>query len=271
MTEYRLPLGTARKLEMLGMAAGMECVVSFLDALEQYAEDGTLPEDLHPYVSVLLADVLPINEKARNKSNAGRLGGSKPEANSKQAASRSEANAKQTLSKSEANDKQEREDEEERREASPTPPTEREGEVEERDIYTPSVDISDDISPYGVCAEPKPSAPAPIPEPPVITFPLNDGTEFAVTQEYYAQLAELYPLPDTMQTLRNIRGWCLDNPKSRKTKSGAKRFVNAWFAREQDRGKRPASSDNRPHRPTPEEAYALPAINPWSITGGDSS
>ena len=39
-----------------------------------------------------------------------------------------------------------------------------------------------------------------------------------------------------MQELRKMRGWCEANPKKRKTKNGVKRFINAWLAKEQDRG-----------------------------------
>lgn len=71
--------------------------------------------------------------------------------------------------------------------------------------------------------------------PVVESIPLADGTEFAIRQRYVAELDRLYPGVEPMQTLREIRGWCLANPKNRKTRSGALRFVNAWFSREQNR------------------------------------
>lgn len=265
MNEYRLPIGTAQKLEMLGAAAGLECVISFLSALEQYAVYGNLPDDIHPFVGVLLGDVIPLNDKARKKAEAGKQGGSMRQANVKQTSSKSEADGKQTVSKPQANAKQERKDEREQKEIPPTPPKEREEKVEKKEGAA-SFDISDDISHSAVCAVTETSATTPQ-EPPVITLPLNDGSEFPITWAIVDQLAELYPLIDTMQTLRNIKGWCIGNPKNRKTKRGVMRFVHSWFAKEQDRGSKPAAINSKPRRPTPEETYALPAINPWALPG----
>lgn len=256
MNDYRLPLGTAQKLNMLGAAAGLESVISFLSAVEQYVEYGNLPEDLHPFVGVLLADVIPANDLARKRSAAG-----------KQGASKREANAKQTASKTEANGKQERKDEKKEKEIPPIPPKEREEKREKKEGEA-TFDISDDISHSASCAVTEISA-TPPQEAPVITFPLNDGSEFPVTQAIYGQLMELYPAVDTMQTLRAIKGWCLGNPKNRKTKRGAMRFVHSWFSKEQDRGTKPAVN-TKPRRPTPEEVYVLPAVNPWAIPGGES-
>ena len=45
---------------------------------------------------------------------------------------------------------------------------------------------------------------------------------------------QLYPGIDVSQELRNIQAWCLSNPKNRKTKAGAKRFLNGWLSRAQN-------------------------------------
>lgn len=86
-----------------------------------------------------------------------------------------------------------------------------------------------------ICAEPcdvsTPSAP-----PPVIDLPLVDGTDYGVTREFADEMAKLYPAVDVMQALNAMRGWLICNPSKRKTKSGIKRFVTSWLAREQDRG-----------------------------------
>lgn len=69
----------------------------------------------------------------------------------------------------------------------------------------------------------------------VIAFVLNDGTMYDVSEndvEYYQQL---YPGIDVMQELRKIAGWCDANQKNRKTRSGAKRFLNNWLTRAQDK------------------------------------
>ena len=72
--------------------------------------------------------------------------------------------------------------------------------------------------------------------PPVIALPLNDKTEYLVTDEDLDEWQSLYPAVDVMQELRNMRGWLLSNPSKRKTRNGVKRFVNSWLAREQNKG-----------------------------------
>lgn len=78
--------------------------------------------------------------------------------------------------------------------------------------------------------------PEPSSEPPVITLPLNDGTEYPVTESDVEGWKVSYPAVDVMQQLRNMREWLLSNPTRRKTKTGIRRFVTTWLAREQDRG-----------------------------------
>lgn len=72
--------------------------------------------------------------------------------------------------------------------------------------------------------------------PPVITLPLNTGDEYPITQALVEELATLYPAVDVPQQLRAMRGWLIANPAKRKTKAGVRRFVNAWLAKDQDRG-----------------------------------
>jgi hypothetical protein len=70
----------------------------------------------------------------------------------------------------------------------------------------------------------------------VITLILNDKTEFPIYQDQVDSWVQLYPAVDIMQELRNMKGWCENNPKKRKTKSGILRFVNGWLSREQNKG-----------------------------------
>lgn len=72
--------------------------------------------------------------------------------------------------------------------------------------------------------------------PPVITLPLNDNTDYRITQDEVDHWKELYPAVDVMMELRKMKGWCEGNPAKRKTRRGIMRFVNAWLAKEQDRG-----------------------------------
>ena len=54
--------------------------------------------------------------------------------------------------------------------------------------------------------------------------------------EDYNRWCELYPAVNVMQELRKMSSWSTDNPKRRKTKSGIRRFINAWLSKEQDKG-----------------------------------
>jgi hypothetical protein len=70
----------------------------------------------------------------------------------------------------------------------------------------------------------------------VISFLLNDKSEFPIYEKQIDVWRDLYPAVDILQDLRNIKGWCEANPKQRKTKTGALRFVNSWLSRTQNRG-----------------------------------
>lgn len=76
-------------------------------------------------------------------------------------------------------------------------------------------------------------------QPPVITLQLNTGEEYPITREDVDRWSELYPAVDIMQELRKMKGWCMDNPKKRKTKNGIKRFIGSWLSKEQDKGGTP--------------------------------
>lgn len=81
------------------------------------------------------------------------------------------------------------------------------------------------------CAEPETAS-----APPAILLPLNDGSDYPVSQEQCQEWAGLYPAVDVIQQLRNMRGWLLNNPAKKKTRRGITRFINGWLAREQDKG-----------------------------------
>ena len=83
---------------------------------------------------------------------------------------------------------------------------------------------------------PKESTPIAPAEPPVITLTLNNGEEYPITEADVTTWTALYPAVNIMQELRNMKGWCLANPKKRKTASGIKRFINTWLAKEQNKG-----------------------------------
>lgn len=71
--------------------------------------------------------------------------------------------------------------------------------------------------------------------PPVIFLPLNDGTEYPVSQEQCHEWAGLYPAVDVIQQLRQMRAWLIANPRRRKTVRGINGFIVNWLSREQDK------------------------------------
>lgn len=161
-------------------------------------------------VAIAFELLRPVLDKAKERAESGKKGGSKPEANDKQSESKPEANAKQGKAASKK---------------------EKEKEIENE------VEI-DNITPSEFCGE-LPSSP-----PPAAVLPLVDGTDFEISVETAAELSGLYPAVDVEQQLRNMRGWLLANPKNKKTKSGIMRFVNSWLSREQNSA-RPEKAVNR--------------------------
>lgn len=104
-------------------------------------------------------------------------------------------------------------------------------EIENRD-RDKSLDKEADIeNTEDSCAEPET-----VSAPPIISIILNDKTFFNVFPEDYNRWCELYPAVNVMQELRKMSSWSTDNPKRRKTKSGIRRFINAWLSKEQDKG-----------------------------------
>ncbi|KDM92872.1 helix-turn-helix domain-containing protein [Photobacterium galatheae] len=71
---------------------------------------------------------------------------------------------------------------------------------------------------------------------PVFELILNDKSMYPIHQDDLTVLSELYPAVDVHQQFRNMIGWLIANPQRRKTKSGIRKFINAWLAREQDKG-----------------------------------
>lgn len=114
-------------------------------------------------------------------------------------------------------------------------------------------DEDDDVSPKGdvldVCAEP------------LIGLPLNDGSEYPITEEDVEEYRRLYPAVDIMQQLRNMRGWLLANPARKKTRRGIRAFISTWLQKEQDH---PTARSGTTRRMTAEEIFNMPAINPWT-------
>ena len=113
-----------------------------------------------------------------------------------------------------------------------TVPTETENRDRDKEIRDKSLDKDTDIEDTeDSCAEPET-----VSAPPIISIILNDKSLFDVSPEDYNRWCELYPAVNVMQELRKMSSWSTDNPKRRKTKSGIRRFINAWLSKEQDKG-----------------------------------
>ena len=84
-----------------------------------------------------------------------------------------------------------------------------------------------------ISTEPKPAEPV---STPCFTLPMTGGEKFSVTEKDIEYYESLYPACDVRQEFRKMIGWLDANPAKRKTPKGIKRFINAWLAKEQDKG-----------------------------------
>lgn len=73
-------------------------------------------------------------------------------------------------------------------------------------------------------------------DPPFLNLPCLENKTFPITEGMVAHYGERFPGIDVRQELRNAVTWAEDNPKRRKTLSGAKRFLTGWLTRAQNRG-----------------------------------
>lgn len=123
-------------------------------------------------------------------------------------------------------------------------------------INTSTISVPMSMSNKGIEADASCAEPETVSTPPIISLPLNDGTEYPVYQEQCHEWAALYPAVDVMQQLRSMKGWLDANPTKRKTKRGVKTFINGWLSREQDKGGSHARGQGK--RPVAE-----PGNNSW--------
>lgn len=82
--------------------------------------------------------------------------------------------------------------------------------------------------------------------PPVICIPLNDGTDYRVSQAMVDDWQSTYGAVDVLQQLREMRAWSLVNIAKRKTHRGVASFVVRWLSTEQDKGGKPKSGMQPP-------------------------
>ncbi|MGE7136011.1 HNH endonuclease [Luteibacter sp. NPDC031894] len=93
--------------------------------------------------------------------------------------------------------------------------------------------------------------------PVVISIPLNDSTEFPITERQVAEFEGLYPAVDVRQEFRGMRAWSLSNPTKRKTRSGALKFANAWLSKAQNEAPQPSQRGSPPRGPTSKTGEAV--------------
>ena len=194
----------------------------------QYAESGTIPE-LEPVCRLALDNIIYDIDRAsssyedicrQNREN-GEKGGRPKNGTEKPNGSSENRTVLPETEKTQYKD--ENKDENENKE------------------NTASSDDDACAEPVDTASTPKPKKAAPVDDSPVIVMlPLNDGTEYPLTEHLAAEYAELYPAVDVPQQFRGMRAWSLGHPNKRKTKRGVRAFINSWLNREQ----------NRPH-PTP--------------------
>lgn len=67
-----------------------------------------------------------------------------------------------------------------------------------------------------------------------MSFPLKDGTEYDIDEDFVNQMKELYPKVDVEKELLAMKGWLIGNPSKRKTKKGMPRFITGWLGRGKD-------------------------------------
>lgn len=72
--------------------------------------------------------------------------------------------------------------------------------------------------------------------PVIYWMPLNDGTDFEITQEQFDKWSQLYQSVNIDLELRKMIGWLDANKSKRKTRKGFLRFANGWISKVQDSG-----------------------------------
>ena len=64
---------------------------------------------------------------------------------------------------------------------------------------------------------------------------LKDGSKFPITETDIKKYQEVYTNIDVVKEIKKAILWCDSNPSNRKTKTGAKKFINGWLNRAENR------------------------------------
>lgn len=112
--------------------------------------------------------------------------------------------------------------------------------IRDKDIRDKSLDTRDQIQEIRgketVCAEQSSGRSTPPLTPSEFNIPLNDGSIYNVPLEDVSMYKKLYQAVDVEAELRGMIGWCMSNPKRRKTNTGIKGFITRWLKKTQDEG-----------------------------------
>ena len=81
-----------------------------------------------------------------------------------------------------------------------------------------------------------------------ISIPLIDKTFYDVPVDKIEMWQQAFPGVDVYQEFHKMIAWCDSNPKRKKTRNGADRFINNWLERAQNSGR---SYQNTQARPEP--------------------
>jgi uncharacterized protein YdaU (DUF1376 family) len=79
----------------------------------------------------------------------------------------------------------------------------------------------------------------------LVYLPLNDKSEFGITEKMVNEWKVLYPSVDILQQCRSMKGWCISHPRQLKTRTGIMKFIMGWLSREQDKGPHNRNGGNR--------------------------
>lgn len=196
-----------------------------MTALMEYGFEGKVPETSGIAKSIFLMAKPQIDKNNQRYAN-GKKGGKtafRDEPNTNQNATKHEPNTNQNATEHEPNTNQTRTKRE---------PNTKNTEPNDNDNVNVNVNDNDNVNDYkDICSEQAS-------EPPIITLPLNDKSQYPIYDGAVQEWAELYPAVDVIQQLKAMRGWLNANESRRKTRKGINRFINGWLAKEQDKGGR---------------------------------
>jgi hypothetical protein len=70
----------------------------------------------------------------------------------------------------------------------------------------------------------------------VISLPLNDSSEFEITQQDLDAWKKIYTGVNVEEQLEQMKELMISNPVRRKTRRGIRVFIRGWLSRKQDNG-----------------------------------